>query len=470
MLPGRRVPARRAAARCPSRRSRRGRPPCWVEMPGGPVRGWAPTDRASPTTASAPVTRAARRGLPDRPRPGERRRAPRLHRGRRLPAPRALDATRGGAGAQREGRRGAAALGARRRGRLARPRLRPRRAGRPGPRPVPRQRPRGRRPRALGRAPACPPRRSGSAAAPGAPATARRANLDQLAFGTGLGRRLPARPERLPADARRRLGVDRDAPSRATRASAPSPTASTPRSSSAGATGCCAAGRGRPSRSPPGRASATGTCPSAARSSAACAWRGTCVTTRSGARAPYRLDVHPLGSGGRGLAEDARDGLAATPKSLPPKHFYDERGSDLFERITRLPEYYQSRAELRILRAHRHGVVAPPRRRRAGRARLRAPRARRAALLDAMRDARTPATGTCPSTSAPRRSSRRRGRLRGGLPGPRPPRRGRRLRPSPARGARPATATARGWSPSSAGRSATSSREPAPRSSARWPS
>ena len=41
----------------------------------------------------------------------------------------------------------------------------------------------------------------------------------------------------------------------------------------------------------------------------------------------------------------SRTGLTATPKSLPPKWFYDARGSELFEEITRLPEYYPTRAE-----------------------------------------------------------------------------------------------------------------------------
>jgi L-histidine N-alpha-methyltransferase len=41
--------------------------------------------------------------------------------------------------------------------------------------------------------------------------------------------------------------------------------------------------------------------------------------------------------------------LTATPKTLPPKYFYDERGSELFDDITRLPEYYLTRAETAIL-------------------------------------------------------------------------------------------------------------------------
>jgi L-histidine N-alpha-methyltransferase len=50
----------------------------------------------------------------------------------------------------------------------------------------------------------------------------------------------------------------------------------------------------------------------------------------------------------RMLAEVAA-GLAAPQKELPPKYFYDHRGSELFEEITRLPEYYLTRAERRLL-------------------------------------------------------------------------------------------------------------------------
>ena len=45
-------------------------------------------------------------------------------------------------------------------------------------------------------------------------------------------------------------------------------------------------------------------------------------------------------------------GLTAKPKRLPPKFFYDERGSKLFEAITKLPEYYPTRTELAIFDAH----------------------------------------------------------------------------------------------------------------------
>ena len=50
------------------------------------------------------------------------------------------------------------------------------------------------------------------------------------------------------------------------------------------------------------------------------------------------------------LRADVSEGLTATPKVLPPKWFYDERGSDLFDQITRLEEYYPTEAEREILR------------------------------------------------------------------------------------------------------------------------
>src|ERR1700752_1384960 len=49
------------------------------------------------------------------------------------------------------------------------------------------------------------------------------------------------------------------------------------------------------------------------------------------------------------LRADALAGLTSTPKELPPKWFYDDRGSQLFDEITRLPEYYPARREREIL-------------------------------------------------------------------------------------------------------------------------
>jgi L-histidine N-alpha-methyltransferase len=50
-----------------------------------------------------------------------------------------------------------------------------------------------------------------------------------------------------------------------------------------------------------------------------------------------------------GLVDDVRRGLGAQPRSLPPKWLYDDRGSELFDVITRLPEYYPTEAERSIL-------------------------------------------------------------------------------------------------------------------------
>jgi len=50
-----------------------------------------------------------------------------------------------------------------------------------------------------------------------------------------------------------------------------------------------------------------------------------------------------------GMLAELRDGLSRPQKELPPKYFYDERGSELFEEITRLPEYYLTRTERALL-------------------------------------------------------------------------------------------------------------------------
>ncbi|MGH3647517.1 MAG: L-histidine N(alpha)-methyltransferase [Micromonosporaceae bacterium] len=58
-----------------------------------------------------------------------------------------------------------------------------------------------------------------------------------------------------------------------------------------------------------------------------------------------------------GLRADARAGLTVSPKQLPPKWFYDARGSELFEQITRLPEYYPTRAERAVLTVRAHEIA-----------------------------------------------------------------------------------------------------------------
>ncbi len=63
-----------------------------------------------------------------------------------------------------------------------------------------------------------------------------------------------------------------------------------------------------------------------------------------------RVDVHLTPDAvAAALAADVRAGLAASPKELPPKWFYDDQGSELFDAITRLPEYYPTRAERSVL-------------------------------------------------------------------------------------------------------------------------
>jgi L-histidine N-alpha-methyltransferase len=70
-----------------------------------------------------------------------------------------------------------------------------------------------------------------------------------------------------------------------------------------------------------------------------------------------RLDVHLRDGALASLPNDVRDGLSRRPKQLPPKYLYDQRGSNLFEEITRLPEYYPTRTEQRILDAVAPDVI-----------------------------------------------------------------------------------------------------------------
>ena len=57
------------------------------------------------------------------------------------------------------------------------------------------------------------------------------------------------------------------------------------------------------------------------------------------------------------VLQAALAGLTATPKSLPPWLFYDERGSQLFEQITVLPEYYLTRTERALLDSHAEEIL-----------------------------------------------------------------------------------------------------------------
>ena len=79
-------------------------------------------------------------------------------------------------------------------------------------------------------------------------------------------------------------------------------------------------------------------------------------------RTTVRIDRHYREEDAReALAADVRAGLTATPKTLPPKWLYDDAGSDLFEQITRLEEYYPTRREREILVAHAADIAAATR-------------------------------------------------------------------------------------------------------------
>jgi len=71
-----------------------------------------------------------------------------------------------------------------------------------------------------------------------------------------------------------------------------------------------------------------------------------------------RVDSYLDGSALASMADDVRAGLTRVPKELPPKYFYDERGSELFERITTLPEYYPTRMERGLLNRYAREIVA----------------------------------------------------------------------------------------------------------------
>jgi dimethylhistidine N-methyltransferase len=67
--------------------------------------------------------------------------------------------------------------------------------------------------------------------------------------------------------------------------------------------------------------------------------------------------LRPSGDPAKTFADDVIAGLLAEPKHLSPKYFYDERGSQLFEEITRLPEYYPTRTETAILEANAPAIA-----------------------------------------------------------------------------------------------------------------
>src|SRR4030081_3892743 len=66
--------------------------------------------------------------------------------------------------------------------------------------------------------------------------------------------------------------------------------------------------------------------------------------------APAWAKAHPFDEQTSAFARDVVEDLSQHPKRLSPKYFYDSTGSELFEQITVLPEYYPTRTELGILR------------------------------------------------------------------------------------------------------------------------
>ena len=69
------------------------------------------------------------------------------------------------------------------------------------------------------------------------------------------------------------------------------------------------------------------------------------------------IDVHITQQDPVLIRDEIRSGLLATPKTLPTKYIYDDRGSELFERICTLPEYYQTRTEYKILMSYADRMI-----------------------------------------------------------------------------------------------------------------
>jgi len=74
--------------------------------------------------------------------------------------------------------------------------------------------------------------------------------------------------------------------------------------------------------------------------------------------APVDLDIRiPTDNRADALRTDVRSGLTASPKSLPPKWFYDAHGSELFDAITELDEYYPTRTERQLIIDHADDIA-----------------------------------------------------------------------------------------------------------------
>ena len=71
----------------------------------------------------------------------------------------------------------------------------------------------------------------------------------------------------------------------------------------------------------------------------------------------HNFQFHDLHSVASCFSDDVLQGLSKRPASIPPKYFYDAKGSQLFDAITKLPEYYQTRTEIAILQKNAEEIA-----------------------------------------------------------------------------------------------------------------
>lgn len=89
--------------------------------------------------------------------------------------------------------------------------------------------------------------------------------------------------------------------------------------------------------------------------------RGFAVQPTAESQPPYgavSINTYLNGEGLDQMVDEVRSGLRRQPKELPPKYLYDERGSELFDQITALPEYYPTRCERAILNRNAPQIVS----------------------------------------------------------------------------------------------------------------
>ena len=70
-----------------------------------------------------------------------------------------------------------------------------------------------------------------------------------------------------------------------------------------------------------------------------------------------RIQFHDLHPSADDLRSDVLNGLSNSPRVIPPKYFYDQKGSQLFDEITKTEEYYPTRTEMQILENYAHEIA-----------------------------------------------------------------------------------------------------------------